>query len=205
MQATFETSEIYAEQLLGKFSELLTAVGVGKKQWEVRFAPRGVISGSCEMLEGQCETTGNSLTSIDDCYTKDPKFKELIDGDLAGQHVSADNPALTIKFSLDVPEKLTKGGGADRMAPPFREFFNGDLKEHCTIASGLADKGPARAAVSQILGGSVGTPAHIIIPDSDLAGGITPMADQGGREAGATIATCPAEPCTRCACEHGLS
>ena len=48
----------------------------------------------------------------------------------------------------------------------------------------LAATGPARGAVSKVLEGSVGKAAHIIIPPSDLAGGFTPMATQGGKEAG---------------------
>lgn len=184
--ATVPESETYGGALLARFSELVAKVGPGKHDWEVRVAPRGVIAGGecCEGVGGYKGggTSGMGLSMED--YYQDPGFKALIDGKLNGQHLAADIPALTAMFNLELPEKLCQGGGAERQAPAFNTNFSKDVDEHCKIAYTLANKGPARAAVSTVLDGSVGKPAHIIIPESDLAGGITPMASQGGKEGG---------------------
>ena len=184
--ATVPDSETYGGALLARFSELVAKVGPGKHDWEVRIAPRGVIAGGecCEGIGGfkGGGTSGMGLSMED--YYEDAGFKALIDGKLNGQHLSADLPGLTAMFTLELPEKLCKGGGAERQAPAFNTNFKADIEEHCNIAYKLATTGPARAAVSTVLSGSVGKAAHIIIPDSDLAGGITPMASQGGREGG---------------------
>jgi hypothetical protein len=184
--ATVPESEEYGGALLARFSELLAKVGPGKHDWELRIAPRGVIAGGeyCEGVGGfkGGGTSGTGLGMED--YYEDPGFKEFIDGKLNGQHIAADIPALTAMFNLELPEKLCKGGGAERQAPEFNTSFAEDIEEHCNLAYKLATTGPARGAVSKVLEGSVGNAAHIIIPPSDLAGGITPMASQGGKEGG---------------------
>ena len=185
--ANLPESEDYGGALLKRFAELTAKLGPGKKNLELRIAPRGVIAGADEVISGVGGYKGGGTDGIGmgaaDYYKEDATFKALVDGELAGQHISAKNPGLIASFSLDLPSKLTEGGGAKRQAPPFRQFFNGDLKEHCAIAMGLAGTGPPRSAVAQVLA-NVGKPVHIIIPESDLAGGITPMNDQGGREGG---------------------
>lgn len=185
--STLPESEVYGGALVGKFSSLLQEAGPGSHEVTVRIAPRGYIGGGevCGGLGGYKGggTSGIGL-EIEDYYNGDTAFKSLIDGPLNGQHVSADAAGLSATFTLTVPAKLCEGGGGERTAPPFIPNFSGDLVKHCQIAQGLAATGPSRSAVSTLLGGSVGSPAHTIIPSSDLAGGITPMATQGGREAG---------------------
>jgi hypothetical protein len=185
--ATLPESESYGGALLAKFSELCAKTGPGKHDWEIRVAPRGVIAGGdvCEGVGGfkGGGTQGIGL-SMADYYNGDSGFKALLDDKLDGQYVAANIPGLTASISLELPEKLCKGGGGERLAPEFNTGFAQDIDEHCAIAYGLAATGPARGAVSKVLDGAVGKAAHIIIPVSDLAGGITEMASQGGREGG---------------------
>jgi len=180
-------STMYAGALVAKFSSLLASVGPGNHEVSLRIAPRGMISGGeiCEGIGGYKGggTDGIALDMQDYC-DGDAKFKAFIDGPLDGQHTSADVPGLRATFKIAVPEKLCKGGLGDRQAPEFITTFKADVVEHCNIAYAVATSGPPRDAVAPLLGGSVGSPAHIIIPPSELAGGITPMNTQEGREAG---------------------
>ena len=177
--STLPESEEYGGALMAKFSQLLASVGPGQHEWTLRIAPRGVIKGGEELICG-----GKGEHDVDKYYETDSSFKDLIDSSLSGQHTSADVPGLSATFTLTVPEKLCQGGGGERKAPTFISNFSADIDEHCKIAYDVAATGPSRAAVASLLGGSVGKPAHIIIPDSNLAGGITSMNTQGGREGG---------------------
>lgn len=185
--ATLPESEEYGGALVSKFSSLLASVGPGSHELSVRFAPRGVIGGG-EVIAGKGGFKGGGSSgiglSIEDYYNDDACVKALIDGALRGQHPAADIESLRTTFTINIPPLLCKGGGGERKAPEFLHFFSGDLTEHCNIALSIAASGPPREAISTLLGTSFGSPAHIIIPSSDLAGGITPMNTQDGREAG---------------------
>jgi len=184
-------SEEYGGALVGKFASLLSAIGPGSHEVTVRIAPRGVIRGGA-VCSGAGGWKGGGTDGIglgmDNYYDGDANFKALIDGPLAGQHVAADVGGLSASSTLTVPPKLCQGGGGERKAPAWGPF-SADIVEHCNIACAIAASGPPRAAVSSLLGSSIGSPAHIIIPESDLAGGITPMNGQGGREAGTRFFT----------------
>ena len=184
---TLPESETYGGALVSKFSALLKEAGAGTHEITVRLAPRGMIQGGdvCDGYGGYSGggTSGVRLSMTD--YYEDATFKALIDGPLKGQHPSADVPGLCATFSLTVPDKLCQGGGGERKAPEFVANFSRDLAEHCDVAHSLAATGPPRDAVSKLLGSVTHEMvAHIIIPESNLAGGITPMNTQEGREAG---------------------
>ena len=180
-------SEEYGGALVARFSALHGRSGEGAHEVTVRVSPRGTISGS-QVCRGQGGFKGGGTSgiglSMEDYYDDDAAFKALIDGPLGGQHPAADVPCLRATFTLDVPAKLCQGGGGERKAPTFLSDFAADIAEHCNIACSVATSGAPRAALSSLLGSSIGPPAHIIIPESDLAGGITPMNTQDGREAG---------------------
>merc|ERR550537_800449 len=99
-----------------------------------------------------------------------------------GQHSAADIPELSFFFDLDVPQKLC-AGGAEREAPEFRQHYAGDIKEDCAMGSRIACTGAAGSAAAKCLGQRPKEAVHIILHESDIAGGKTEMASQGGAEA----------------------
>ena len=112
----------------------------------------------------------------DDMYNGNEDFKRMVDGQLGGQHEAADVPGLRASFTLNCGENMCKGGGGDRTAKAYAGTFNDTLREHCTIAMRLCDKGPCAKAVRAITSGK---PAHIV-----PSNGLGQMNSQNGREEG---------------------
>ena len=112
----------------------------------------------------------------EDMYNGDEGFKRMVDNQLGGQHEAADVPGLRASFTLNCGENMCKGGGGDRHAPAYAGTFNDTLREHCTIAMRLCDKGPCSKAVRAITSGK---PAHIVPSE-----GLGQMNSQNGREEG---------------------
>ena len=158
----------YAEGLMAHFATLLSSIGPGEHEFQIRISPRSAVTtGENTNIDGPGQTGSSGIGVYPESVldSGDEGFTQFVQSELesqlgAGGISAADVAGMRARFTLDVDAALCSGTGPERLAQPFAEFA-ADVPEHCELVMEIAHTGVMGAAAAQILGQSPGEPTAL--------------------------------------------